>query len=104
MRTSNPAKVPAERRCECQDRITRKGYWREKLPGSGAGNGDGDCCADCAGCCVCCGCAPCWASVWSGGGAVVRLRTIFFGFGGGVVACVPSSCEAAAASPSGSAP
>jgi hypothetical protein len=49
-------------------------------PGSGAGKGDGACCAD-------------WAAGWagraacgggvlgSGGGAVVRLRTIFFGLG-----------------------
>jgi hypothetical protein len=65
--------------------------WKVLL-GSGAGNGAADCCADCAGCCAC------GAVAWSGGGAVVRLRTIFFGFGAGGAAGVVSSSGTASAS------
>src|ERR1700733_11549311 len=56
--------------------------------GSGAGNDPGAGCGwpDCAAC----------AGVdWSGGGAVVRLRTIFFGFGAGGAAVVEPSSSAA---------
>src|ERR1700761_1023259 len=72
------------------------GDYRVKVPpGSGAGKGCGDCCADCAA-----GAAACGGGVLgSGGGAVVRLRTIFFGLGGGGV----DGCSVAAVSPSASA-
>src|SRR5262249_51942685 len=64
-------------------------------PGSGAGKGDGDCWTDWAA-----GAAACGGGVFgSGGGAVVRLRAIFFGFGGGGV----EGCSVAGVSPSASA-
>src|SRR5207247_8215010 len=54
----------------------------------GIGAGNADCCGDCAG-----------AADWSGGGAVVRLRTILAGLGaGGAAAVLPSSSGAASES------
>ena len=56
--------------------------------GIGAGNGVADCCgvAAAAGAGAADG-----AAGWSGGGAVVRLRAIFFGLGAGGAAAVPPS-------------
>ena len=65
-------------------------------PGSGAGKGVGDCCADwAAGVAACAG----GGVFGSGGGAVVRLRATFLGLGGGAV----EGSSVAAVSPSTSA-
>src|SRR3989442_14726450 len=66
---------------------TKRRNQRVNVP-LGIGAGNADCCGDCAG-----------AADWSGGGAVVRLRTILAGLGaGGAAAVLPSSSGAAAES------
>src|ERR1700730_336880 len=80
--------IPAHFMMRMSMRGRRENQRWKVLLGSGAGNGAADCCADCA----------CGAVAWSGGGAVVRLRTIFFGFGAGGAAGVVSSSGAASAS------
>src|SRR5439155_12170958 len=66
---------------------TKRRNQRVNVP-LGIGAGNADCCGDCAG-----------AADWSGGGAVVRLRTILAGLGaGGAAAVLPSSSGAASGS------